>query len=168
MLNWKVTCTATARATMILERSGDSRNFSSINSITADALRCQQPFSYTDAQPLKGMNYYRLKMIDADGKVSYCGIVALLYAVKGFEIISIAPNPVTDGNFKLNVTNAAASKMDISIFDMQGRVVSRQNVSVIAGFNSIPMQAGNLGAGTYTIQATVADEKSKMIRFVKQ
>ena len=58
--------------------------------------------------------------------------------------------------------------MDISIFDMQGRVVSRQNVSVIAGFNSIPMQAGNLSAGTYTIQATVADEKSKMIRFVKQ
>ncbi|MEO6254080.1 MAG: T9SS type A sorting domain-containing protein [Ferruginibacter sp.] len=168
LLDWKVTCVSTPRATMTLERSGDARAFTGIYTITADAARCAQPFDYTDTNPLNGMNYYRLKIVDADGKITYSTTVALLNASKGFDIISIAPNPVVTDNFKLNVTNAQASKMDISIFDMQGRLVNRQSISVIAGFNSIPMQAGNLAAGTYTIQASVADERSKMIRFVKQ
>ncbi|MEO6254081.1 MAG: T9SS type A sorting domain-containing protein [Ferruginibacter sp.] len=168
LLHWKVTCNSTPMVTMTLERSSNSRNFIALNNIVADAARCNQPFDRTDTDPLNGMNYYRLKMEDANGAISYSGIVALLNAGKGFDMISIAPNPVITDNFKLDVSSAQASKMDISIFDMQGRLVNRQTVSVIAGFNSIPMQAGNLGAGMYTIQATVADERSKMIRFVKQ
>jgi hypothetical protein len=107
-------------------------------------------------------------MIDAAGKISYSGIVALLNAVKGFDIISIAPNPVVDDHFKLNVSSANASKMDITIFDMQGRLVNKQSVSLIAGFNSLPVNIGNLSSGTYTIQAAIAGERSKVIRFVKQ
>ena len=168
LLNWKLTCVSTPKATMTLERSADSRNFTGITTITADAARCNQPFDYTDANPLKGMNYYRLKMVDADGKVTYSITVALLNAVKGFDIVSIAPNPVVDNNFKLNVTNAVASKMEITIIDMQGRLVSRQTISAIAGYNSLLINVSNLATGTYTIQATVADEKSRVIRFVKQ
>jgi len=51
---------------------------------------------------------------------------------------------------------------------MQGRLVNRQTISVIAGFNSMPVNVVNLSPGTYTIQAIIADEKSKVIRFVKQ
>jgi hypothetical protein len=168
LLNWKVTCNSTPKATMILERSADSRNFHVINTVVADAARCNQPFDYTDAQPLPGMNYYRLKMVDADGKISYSGIVALLNAVKGFDIISIAPNPVVTGNFKLNVSSAQSSKMEITIIDMQGRLVNTQTVSVIAGFNSITMEVGNLAAGSYTIQGIIGGDRSRIIRFVKQ
>ncbi|MBL0202700.1 MAG: hypothetical protein IPP81_21840 [Chitinophagaceae bacterium] len=168
VLNWKVTCVSTPRATMTLERSADSRNFSGINTITADAARCNQPFDYTDANPLTGMNYYRLKMVDADGKVTYSTTVALLNAVKGFDIISIAPNPVVTDHFKLNVASAQSSKMDITIVDMHGRLVNRQTVSLIAGFNSLNMNVSNLASGTYIIQAGIADERSKQLRFVKQ
>lgn len=168
LLNWKVTCNSTPRATMILERSSDSRNFTALNSITADALRCNQPFDYTDLTPLKGMNYYRLKMIDADGKISYSSIIALLNAVTGFEIISIAPNPVVGDFFKLNITSVLASKMDVSIIDMQGRLMYKQPVSVIAGYNSVQVNVNKLAAGTYVVQAGIADNKSRVIRFVKQ
>jgi hypothetical protein len=168
LLNWKVTCATTPRATMTLERSADSRNYTGIYTITADAARCNQPFDYTDANPLKGMNYYRLKIVDADGKVTYSTTVALLNAVKGFDIVSIAPNPVVTGNFKLNVASAQSSKMELTIFDMQGRLVNRQSISVIAGYNSLPMNVANLSLGTYTIQATIADDKSRVVRFVKQ
>jgi hypothetical protein len=114
------------------------------------------------------MNYYRLKIVDADGKVTYSTTVALLNAVKGFDIISIAPNPVVDNNFKLNVTSAQAGKMEISIFDMQGRLVNRQTLSLIAGYNSMPVNVANLSPGTYTIKGSMADDQSKVIRFVKQ
>ena len=168
LLNWKVTCNSTPTVTMILERSADSRSFSAIHTLTADAARCNSPFDHTDAQPLKGMNYYRLKMVDANGKISYSGMVALLNATKGFEVISIAPNPVTAGNFTLHVTSAQASDMLVIITDMQGRVMSRQHIPVIGGFNSIPMNVDKLAAGTYTIQGNIGDDRSRVIRFVKQ
>ena len=167
LLNWKVTCISSPSVTMVLERSADSRNFTGINSITADAVRCNQPFNYTDTDPLKGMNYYRLKNTDADGKITYSSIVALLNAVKGFEIISIAPNPVVSNNFKLNVASAQTGKMDIVIFDMQGRLVNRQSISLIAGFNSLPLNVVSLATGTYTIRASMANEEPKLMRFVK-
>ena len=119
LLNWKVTCAATPRATMTLERSSDSRNYTGIYNITADAARCNQPFDYTDANPLKGMNYYRLKIVDADGHVTYSTTVALLNAVKGYDIISIAPNPVVNDHFNLNVASAVSGRMEIAIYDMQ-------------------------------------------------
>jgi hypothetical protein len=168
LLNWKVTCNSSPRATMVLQRSADSRSFSDLYSITADALRCNQPFDYTDTDPLKGINYYRLKVTDADGKIWYSTLVALLNAVKGFEIISIAPNPVVNDNFKLNVASALAGKMEIIIFDMQGRLVNRQSLLLVAGFNSLPVNVGNLSSGTYTIRAGMTDEQAKIIRFVKQ
>lgn len=168
LLDWKVTCNTSPRVTMVLERSADSRNFGPINTVAADAARCNQPFNYTDADPLQGMNYYRLKVTDADGKISYSSIVALLNAVKGFDIISIAPNPVVADHFNLNVASAQAGKMEMAIFDMQGRLVSRQTLSLAAGFNSLPVNVGNLAAGSYTIRGNIADERSKIMRFVKQ
>ena len=169
ILNWKVTCNSAPNVTITLERSSEFSRFTGIHSITADALRCNQPFDYTDANPLNGMNYYRLKMTDADGKITYSSTVALRNAAKGFDIISIAPNPVTaDGNFKLNIASAQSSKLDIRILDMQGRIVNRQIIPVTAGSNSIPMNVGKLAAGTYNIYGLMDGDKSRVIRFVKQ
>jgi hypothetical protein len=168
LLNWKVTCVSSPRATMTLEHSSDARNYTAINTITADAARCQQPFDYTDVNPLKGMNYYRLKIVDADGKITYSTTVALLNAVKGFDIVSIAPNPVVNGNFKLNIASARSSKMELVIFDMQGRLVNRQSISVIAGYNSLPVNVTNLSTGNYNISVITNEERSKTMRFVKQ
>ena len=168
LLSWKVTCNSTAGTTMILERSGDSRNFTAINTITANAARCQQPFYYADTDPLTGMNYYRLKIADADGKISYSSAVALLNAIKGFDIINMAPNPVVTGNFTLNVTSARASRIELVIIDMQGRLVKRQIVSLIDGFNSLPVNVGNITSGTYIMYGIIAEDKSRLIRFVIQ
>lgn len=168
LLNWKVTCAGTPRAIMTLERSADGRNFAAINTVTADAARCQQPFGYTAASPLKGMNYYRLKITDGDGHITYSTTVALLNAAKGFDIVSIAPNPVVTDDCKLHVASARAGNMDIAIFDMQGRLVKRQSIPLIAGFNSLPVNVANLSPGTYSIRANVAGDPPEMIRFVKQ
>ena len=153
---------------MTLQRSSDARNYTGIYTIVADAARCASPFDYTDASPLNGMNYYRLKIVDVDGNITYSTTVALLNAVKGFDIISIAPNPVVSDDLKLNVASAVSGKMEIVIFDMQGRLVNSQSVSLVAGFNSLPVNVANLSSGTYTIRTRVADDQSKVIRFVKQ
>ena len=168
-LNWKVNCYSTPSVTLVLERGSNGRSFTAINSITASALRCDLPFTYSDAQPLAGANYYRLKMIDADGKVSYSGVVVLLNKEKGLEIVSINPNPVTvDGMFKLNVTSAQATKLNLVIVDMQGRIVNQQVLAVANGFNSLTVNVATLSTGTYQVYGTSSEGKTKVLSFVKQ
>jgi GEVED domain/Secretion system C-terminal sorting domain len=168
LLDWKVGCNSSQFANLSLEVSEDTRNFRNIYSTRETALRCQQPFSFLNTQPLAGISYYRLKMTDDNGEVAYSNIVALLNKAKGFEFVSIAPNPVTDGSFKLNITSAEQKKMEIMINDIAGRVVSKRSLNLIAGFNTIDMNVDNLAKGTYTIQGIVEGEKLKLIRFVKQ
>jgi hypothetical protein len=167
-LSWQVTCTSTPKATLTLERSSDATSFTAIYTIVADAVRCYQPFDYQDANPAGGRNFYRLKMTDESGKFTYSNIIVLLNDTKGFEVLSIAPNPVTTGRFKLNVTSAENTTMNVVIMDMQGRVIQQQTVSMIAGYNSLDMNVINLAAGTYTIYGTTASDRSKVIRFVRQ
>ena len=125
-----------------------------------------QGFNYTDAAPLAGINYYRLKIISPDGAFKYSVIVALLNKEKGFELISVAPNPVKD-NAILSLTSVKGGKMSIAVSDMTGKVVMTQNINVIAGNNPITMNFATLGAGTYNIKVINADNEVKAARFIK-
>ncbi|MBL0146839.1 MAG: T9SS type A sorting domain-containing protein [Chitinophagaceae bacterium] len=168
-LNWKVTCTSSPTATMILERSGDNRIFTAINNITADAVRCAQPFDYVDASPLVGLNYYRLKIIDANGKVTYSNTIAMANTKTGVTIVGIAPNPVTSGgNAMLSVASAQKGMLRLVVTDVTGRQIVVQSQAIIAGSNQIPMNVAKLAAGTYNITAITDDGNRTSVRFVKQ
>lgn len=165
-LDWKVTCTSEPSVFMSLERSGDGRNFKSIKDQTATATRCLQGFNYTDVSPLAGYNYYRLKTVTLDGKVKYSSIVTLLNREKGFELISLAPNPVKTTS-TLSLTTVKGGKVDISVSDVTGKVVSKQSTVVIAGNNPINMNFSTLAAGTYNITVVNGENEIKTMRFVK-
>ncbi len=165
-LDWKVTCTSQPSVQLSLERSADGRNFTSIDDQTASAVRCLQGFNYTDNKPLSDYNYYRLKTTSPDGKISYSTIVVLLNKEKGFELISLAPNPVKTTSI-LSLTTVKGGKIEINVSDITGKVVSKQSVVVIAGNNPITMNFAALGAGTYVITAVNAEGEIKTTRFVK-
>jgi N-terminal domain of BNR-repeat neuraminidase len=165
-LDWKVSCTNAPSVELILERSADGRNFRALNNQNATATRCLQGFDYTDVNPLAGANYYRLKVTEPSGKFSYSTIVVLLNKEKGFELISLAPNPAI-GKATLTLTSAKAGKIEIVIRDITGKNVSGKSLTVIAGNNPIDMNFATLGAGTYSITAINAEGEIKTIRFVK-
>ncbi len=166
-LAWKVTCTNNSSATMSLERCADNRNFKDITTITADALRCEQPFNYSDDNPLAGTNYYRLKMTDANGKVSYSAAIAILNVAKGFDIVGLLPTLVNN-NAILNITAAQKTKMDMVVTDIAGKQVQKIVYNLIAGSNQFNINLSNLSAGTYQITGYTPDGKSRTIRFTKQ
>ncbi|RYE11943.1 MAG: T9SS type A sorting domain-containing protein, partial [Sphingobacteriales bacterium] len=150
LLDWKVACYSSPTLNMQLERSADGRRFQTISSQTETSLRCLQPFNYSDAAPLAGINYYRLKSIDADGKVSYSTIVALLNKEIGFEMVSLVPNPVRS-EATLSITSATKSIMELVVTDVNGKQLNKQRVSLIAGNNLLPISVSNLAAGTYQV-----------------
>ena len=161
ILNWTVNNISTIER-FIAERSVDGRSYSVLMELPATG------FDFTDMQPLPDLNYYRIKLIEKDGKITYSNIAVILNAAKGFDLISITPNPIVNGIFKLNVSAAQKIQMDIVITDMQGRQVQKQTLNMIAGFNAINMNVNNLAAGTYQVYGNTADGRSRMIRFVIQ
>jgi Secretion system C-terminal sorting domain len=168
ILNWKLTCNSTPSVTLVLQRSTDGINYGAVFSEYATAFRCEQPFNYTDNQPATGINYYRIKMTDADGKITYSKVVPLINGVKGFDILNIAPNPIVNSSFNLQISSAEKTQIASTITDMMGRVLQKQTISLIAGFNTIPMNVRNLAAGTYQLAVNTADDMTKVLRFVIQ
>ena len=149
-----------------MERSATGNNFKAINTQTETAARCLQGFNYTDATPLAGANYYRLKISTPGGTFRYSNIVVILNKDRGFELISLAPNPVKDVA-TLSLTSAKAGRIELTIADIAGKILTKKSVEVIAGNNPIMMNFANIGAGTYVIMAVNADGETKTTRFVK-
>lgn len=161
-LNWKVSCSNSPYLTMTLERSKDSRSFLGIKTISADAARCLEPFSHSDADPMEGLNYYRIKITDADGKVSYSKIIGLLNRNGGFEVVGISPNPSVPGQETvINISSASKSVITIVLTDMHGRRISTQTYNCIAGNNQYQVNTNQLPAGKY--QVTVLSENGEYV-----
>lgn len=74
-----------------VERSGDARSFETIGTVSG-TLNSEKPVSYTftDAGPSDGINYYRLKMVDLDGSFEYSEILSADLPAR----IQVSPNPV--------------------------------------------------------------------------
>jgi len=166
LLTWKVDCTHSSTALMEVERSGDGMHFNRVSSITATATRCLQPFSYTDQSPLSSHNYYRLKMTDAEGKISYSNIILLLnkttvFAVNGFL------NTITGNITTIDITVAKKVWLHSTVTDISGRTILKNNHSLHAGINQLQINIGRLAAGIYQLSFYYNDE-IKTLRFIKR
>jgi hypothetical protein len=151
-LAWKVNCTNSPGVTMTLERSSDSRSFRGIKTINADAIRCREPFNHTDSEPLGGLNYYRVKIVDADGQVSYSKIIGLLNRQTGFEVVGIAPNPANQQQESiLSISSTKPGSITVLITDMNGRRISSRVFPMIAGNNQLKLETTQLPSGQYTV-----------------
>ena len=167
-LNWKVTCVGSPSVTLVLERSNDGRNFGQVyTSGSVSSIRCDQPFSYSDDKRAAGVNYYRVKMIDADGKVTYSDIVTIFNNGKSIDITGFYPNPVKD-IATLSIESAKSSLIEIKVSDIAGRVVLSQKLNIVSGSNQLSLNLAKLAAGTYQVTASADGTMLNAIRFVKQ
>jgi len=150
ILNWKLTCSETEGVQMELERGNDGRKFNTIYSLYADAQRCLQSFQYVDVAPLPGKNFYRLKMTDLDGKISYSSTVSLNGSIHGISSLSIYPNPANE-NTRIRLISQGNVKGRMLILDNQGKLIRETAIQVRDGINEWPLFVGNLSAGQYRL-----------------
>jgi hypothetical protein len=171
-LEW-VTATETNNKGFELQRSADGRNFSALSFIATRAPQgnshTQLQYSYTDAGPVKGTNYYRLKQVDKDGKISYSTVVLVKSpGANGITFIDVYPNPVKD-KVKIKLASTTVSKVDIFITDLAGRVIKQQPVRLTAGDNLVEMETRHLPAGQYLLKLVCSNGcESAVERLVKQ
>ena len=159
LLNWKAAC-SNGSATFSIERSADALHFASIGSITATALRCQLPLSYTDNNPLTGKNHYRLKITDADGVIFYSKIVSIGNDKAGVEIAAIVNNTVY-------INSNKAQAIQIKVIAADGRIVYSDSKKLNAGNNQINILINKLAKGVYTLVANGVNGQLVIQRFVQ-
>ena len=115
-------------------------------------------YNFTDTKPFTTLNYYRLKMIDNDGKFSYSNVIVFMgNQSKGIIISNVKPNPFTE-TINLNIILQQAQSLTIQILDMAGRVVLTRDVQGKEGINDVRYNGlSNLSEGIYFIKIITPD-----------
>ena len=165
-LNWNADCSST-QATFEIERSADGTNFTTINSITASQARCALPFSYDDASPLAGNNFYRIKIIDINGRVNYTSIVRVGGQQKDMQLVGVLPNPVSN-TAQLNITTSKKENVELAVISLEGAIVYKKSVQLQAGSSYINLEIANLAPGTYLVRGVFGDGQTNAVKFIKQ
>lgn len=144
-----------------LQRSADGRSFSKLATIPADKLR-SGTYTFTDQQPLEGLNIYQLRMVDADGTAALSHMVRLTMSLKGTLQLEAFPNPVQQ-QLTVRLSGKADGNATIRVLDLSGR--SLQTIPVTSVSTTIDM--GRLAVGTYLLQYTDNSNQS-LIKISKQ
>lgn len=137
-----------------IERSKDGNVWVSLASTVPQFLH---EYSYTDVFPEDGLNYYRIKETDADGRYFYSNIQAVRIGKP--SVLNIWPNPASDILFiEIPFTGGT-----VTIHDMSGKLIGRyiNTHSILA----IPVK--KLIAGVYIVKAESGKEQF-MQKFVKE
>ena len=132
VLDWQTASEKNAHY-FAIERSFDGQKFEEIGQVKAAGNSATpQNYQLTDTHPADGLNYYRLREVDFDGKETLSKVVSVLQ--KGTVKIQVSPNPTTE---KVTITCSETTldtPLSISVFDLLGRkLISRvaDNPSVL-------------------------------------
>ena len=102
-----------------IERSANGTEWNSIGSTPALGINNKE-YIFHDENPLMGLNYYRIKGIDKDGKFTYSEIRKLNFTKDGNHIL-IVPNP---SKYQSKVYIASTAKTaKVTVYDAQSRLV---------------------------------------------
>ena len=167
LLTWKVNCTSD-EAKFELQRSTDGISFAPINAFTATRIRCASAFDFIDETPVPGNNYYRLKLIDVDGKFNYSNTVLLTKKMAHFDLITLNPNVVSSQTAILKINTPVKETVTIVLSDFSGRFIQQQAVTLQIGTNQIPVQAVGLAAGIYNVTVFSGNDKPISLKLIKQ
>ncbi|MFM9910749.1 MAG: T9SS type A sorting domain-containing protein, partial [Chitinophagaceae bacterium] len=159
LLNWQ-TAAEQNNDRFEIERSSNGIQFITIGIVKSVSSLFGAGYSFEDTRPLVGINYYRLKQVDMDGKFIYSRVVQLNFVIN--SNIKFFPNPAKNTLY-INMPFPEIIQSAI-ILDFTGRIVQR---SVTQNSSSISLPIQQLEAGTYGIYLETSKGKYN-IKFIKQ
>ena len=122
-------------------------------------------YSIIDENPSEGINYYRLKQVDKNGKYAYSNVVAINLKVSNSNAFSLQQNPISD-ILKLNINSTNTAKATIYITDIFGRILNTQIIHLAKGFQTSSINLAGLKNGNYQV-SLVLDNEMITQKFVK-
>jgi hypothetical protein len=134
-----------------IQHSADGINWVTIGSLPAAGnSNSTSYYNYVHANPVKGLNYYRIKQTDVDSHYSYSPIRTLLFtmALPPFIILG---NPVTNNVLTLQVNMATS----LAFYTADGKLLWQEQVN--AGTKTIDVS--RYAKGTYLLKTITTTHK---------
>ena len=139
----------------IVERSTDGTNFIPVGTVLANNTDAKS--GYHDADPgvcnlPSTIVFYRLRIVDADGRFSFSDIVT--FNIPGIAgSIMIHPNPVIQvATVEVNASTAESANWQL--IDNMGRTIMQKGLLLVKGENTFTINASGLPAGVYYVKVT--------------
>ncbi|MRX46821.1 T9SS type A sorting domain-containing protein [Pedobacter puniceum] len=164
-LNWK-TASEQNNSHFELLRAGEDKNFKFISRINGKGnSETVQNYIFNDNNPLNGNNYYQLKQVDFDGtETIFNQLVAVKSAFNNQNFkVSVSEESVL--NAHIYATSYASGK--IAVYDMSGKKIFEEQVSLQEGNNTISKALPAIQAGVY-IARVLANGLNAETKFVKK
>jgi hypothetical protein len=119
-LNWTTSQEVNVSHFEIL-RSEDGSNFSKVNRVNAKGGSGKTDYELTDAVNINGKAFYRLNMVDLDGRSKLSQIVMIRLNGKNQPVIVVAPNPVQSA-MKVQMSDFAAGAYNLELRNSIGQL----------------------------------------------
>jgi len=135
----------------IIERSIDDNTWSDIGNVAAAGnSSSSHSYSYTDNKPVTGINYYRLRQTDINGKTSYSDTRLINFGSNAKT--AVLPNPVKD---RLYITNVPANTQ-LRLLGTDGTMLLQR--PALQGSESLDMSG--YAHGFYILQYGIGQRES--------
>ncbi len=141
-----------------LEKSKDGNIYSVLTSALAKNNLNKSYYNAKDYLYQAGTYFYRLKMIDVDGKLSYSNVVKITKTA-GVSV-AISPNPVKN---KLTISGVP-SEATVRIVDNNGKTILTKRVQQQG---QLVIDLPLLNAGVYIVQVITRESKTNL-KFIKE
>jgi hypothetical protein len=107
-------------------------------------------YSYTDKNPYSGVNYYRLRQVDFDGRSSLSKIEKVNISSSSANEFVIYPNPTT-GYIQVG-GNWANSSINLQVSSINGKILFNDKGSLGKLNEALKKQSSALSPGTYVVK----------------
>jgi hypothetical protein len=138
---------------VFVERSATQNKFERVGEISANI---ENPtYSFNDSKPISGVSFYRLKLVESNGKFTYSSVIPIknsnTASAKSFNVYPTFINSQATLELKSDKTEQAT----LRFVDYNGRIVYQKNLQVNAGVNTIAVTGlEKLSEGNYVASVT--------------
>lgn len=158
ILNW-VTASENNSSYFNIDRSNDANYFVTIGRVNASVFSANEiKYNFIDNFPPTGKNYYRLGMVDKDGKTGYSKTISITNR-ENHSVALTNINLSTAFNSASFVINSTKQQQaNLTVLDMTGRIIFSSEIHLQSGNNTITKTTPALSKGIYYVRVITADE----------
>ncbi len=144
----------------IIEQSLDGNNFEYASKIWSKGNSTNIQYYTANVKVLEYNKpiFYRIKMVDKNGKITYSNIDKILATVKVGESMIVIPS-ITANNAMLMLQSNSILRSELNIYSAEGKLISKQLINIKKGMNTIPINLVTFPVGLYFISTETIDKK---------
>jgi len=133
-----------------IQHSLDGVDWKIIDFVTGHGTTTEtQTYNWSDKNPIPGINYYRLKQIDHDGKFSILRTKAV-ELIGNDLVVQLFPNPMR-GNANLYLYSQKEEKITVKVYNSLGQMVLKSKHRMSVGDNIFPINLDGFLPGHYNL-----------------